>query len=163
MSIRHIALHNFFAVIAITAFLFLSQVIAPPTYLKEATLSCSDGLKMAFENMKACTTSQNYKAGCGCGPHHNPWSTAYNWGLEPILAALIGLITLRGKMATQLLVLNATITLVLFEKLIFAIQQHDNAVMIIPFIPIIAAINCGIITGWFMLFRFGYQKHKNKL
>jgi hypothetical protein len=111
-----------------------------------------------FENMKACTNSSEYRPGCGCGRVRNPWSIAYRWGLVPFFAGLIGLVTLRGAFTTRLVVLNGTVLLVLLGELIVSIQRHDSAVMAIPFAPIIAAVVCGAITGWFLIFRLGHRK-----
>src|SRR5688500_7652629 len=138
-----LGLSNVVAAIAIAAFLVLSQLVAPPAYVKDARLSCSpSGLSMQFEDMKACTNSPDYRPGCGCGPMTNPWSTPYQWGLVPLLAALIGLATLRGKSRTRLLVLNGTIVLLLLGALIAGIRRHDSTVMVIPFAPIIAVVVC---------------------
>ena len=159
-----VALSNGVAAIAIAAFLVLSQLLAPPAYVKEARLSCSaSGLSMQFEDMKACTNSPDYRPGCGCGPMTNPWSTAYQWGLVPLLAGLISLVTLRGTTKTRLLVLNGTIVLVLLGALIAGIRKHDSTVMVIPLAPIIAAVVCGTITGWFLLLQFGYKRLRARI
>lgn len=159
MNTSRIALRNIAAVTLLTALLFLSQAIAPPRTLKEANLSCkASGISMIFDSMQACTSSKDYRAGCACGPLRNPWSTAYHWGLAPFLTALVGLIALRGKLTTQLLLLNATIVFVLLIQVIIGIQKHDSAVMAIPLIPIIAAVECGIISGWFFFLRYCHQK-----
>ena len=159
MRISSVILRNIGAAIALAAFLVLAQLIAPPSYMEQARLSCSaTGPSMSFENMKACTSSADYRAGCACGPVSNPWSMTYHWGLVPFLAGLVGVATLRGTSTTRLAVLNATVLLVLLGQLIVAIQKHDSAVLVIPFAPIIAAVVCGAITGWFLLLRLSHRK-----
>ena len=161
MNISRIVLHNIAAVALLAALLFLSQAMAPPQTLKEANLSCTvSGISRSFDSMQACESSPDYRVGCGCGPQNNAWFTAYHWGLLPSLAALVGLITLRGKLTTQLLVLNFTILFVLIIKIIIGIQQHDSTVMVIPFIPIIVAVEGGITSGWFLFLRLCHQKLK---
>ncbi len=161
MSISHVALFNTVAAIVLMVLLLFSEVIAPPSSLKEAKLSCSTpNLSMSFDSMQACTNSQDYRVGCGCGPLRNPWSIAYHWGLVPILTALFGLIALRGKTTTQLQVLNATVLFVLIVRLIINIQEHDSSVMVIPLMPIIASVICGLVSGWFLFFQFCCRKFK---
>lgn len=159
MDISRITLKNITAVVLIAAFLLLSQEMAPPRTLKEANLWCPmSGINMSFESMKACTSNTSNRAGCGCAPQHNAWFTSYHWGLIPLLTALIGLVTLRGKLTTRLLVLNCTILFVVIINVIAGIQQHDSAVMGIPLIPVIAAVEGGITSGWFLFFRLCYKK-----
>jgi hypothetical protein len=117
---------------------------------------------MTFKDMKACTQSPQYKARCACGPATNPWSTAYHWGLVPLLAAVIGVVTLRGTVTTRLLVLNGTVASMLLLEIIVGLQKHDSTAIAIPFFPLITAVACGLITAWFLLLRFGHARLRKR-
>lgn len=162
MQISGVLLRNVGGTLALAAFLVLSQWFAPPPNLKEARLSCTSGLSMTFEDMKACTQSSHYKARCACGPATNPWSSAYHWGLVPFLAALVAVAMLRGSAATRLLVLNGTVISMLLLEFIVGLHKHDSTAIAIPFFPIIAAVACGLITAWFLLLRLGHTKLRQR-
>jgi hypothetical protein len=156
MGTSRVALANLGSGIVIAVLYFFSQYAAPSWHLKETRLSCStSGTTATFPDMQACRKDSAYRVGCGCAPIRNHWSTAYQFGLVPLLVGVIGFVALRGPLVARLATLNAAIVAALLAQLMQALMRHDSSVMLIPLMPLIAALFCGLATAWFLLLQFG--------
>lgn len=156
-------IRNFGTAIGVVLLFVLAQFAAPNRNLKETHLTCSQSSAVvSFSDMNACTKDPRYRPGCGCAPVTNPWSTAYYWGLIPLLAGLLGYIALSGPLTTRLVFLNGAVAFAFIAGFVFAFVKNDSAVIALPVLPLITVGYCAIVTIWFFVFRAGYLMLKQR-
>jgi hypothetical protein len=153
-----VSISNLGAAIAVAALFLFAQIAAPNSHRKESKLSCSQSSVVAsFADMDACTKDPQYRVGCACGPIENPWSAPYHFGLVPLLVTLFGYITLKGSIPTRLAFLNGAISIALVIAFVVAFIKEPNSAMALPFLPLLAAGYCVIVTVWFFILRAGHS------
>ena len=158
---------NLGAAIGVALLFVFAQFTAPDRSVKETHLSCSQSSAVvSFADMSACRKDPRYRPGCGCAPVKNPWSTAYHLGLIPLLAGLLGCISLSGSLTTRLVFLNGAVAFAFAVGFVLAFIENDSAAITLPFLPYFIAGHCAIVTAWFFLFRTGHRivkQHENAI
>lgn len=143
---------NFVAGLVIVLLFLYADVVGPRSHFQQAALSCG-GKVTVFANMDACTNSPGYRnPGCGCGPVENPWYAAYRWGLIPLLAGLLGVVTFIGSPLRRFVFLNSAVVIAVVADFMRAFIKEPNAIIALPILPFVTIGLCMAVSVWFGLF-----------
>ena len=103
-----------------------------------------------FPSMRACDRAMHERAeDCSCSPRY-PWVPFVLLALAIVLVAVIGSRALRGSRKLRLALVNVAVALGAFAHSLYAGEQGPWGIALLPLIPVVIAVYCGIASASFI-------------
>jgi hypothetical protein len=137
----------FLAAILILA-LPLIERVEPHSYLMQCRTLPEGAF---FPNMRACDRAMHERAeDCSCSPRY-PWVRFILLIVAIVLVAVIGSKALRGSRKLRLALVNVSVALGAFAHSLYAMAEQGSwGIFLLPLIPVVIAVYCGIASASFI-------------